>query len=69
MSCDELLLVCEVCKQDVLIFGADEATVTLQGPILGHDSEQLVLVALDMHDAQGRVRTHFRRLLLQEAVL
>ena len=64
LSCNELLLVCELCKRNALIFCTRGASAEHLGSVTGHGAEPLVLVALHMGQAGRRVRSHFQRLVL-----
>ena len=69
LSSNKLLLVCELCKRNVLIFGTRGASAEHLGSVTGHGVEPPVLVALHMGQAGRRVRSHFQRLALQCDVL
>ena len=68
-SCNEFLLVCELCKRNVIIFGTRGASAEHVGSVVGHGAEPRVLVALHMGHEGRRVRSHFQRLVLQCDVL
>ena len=70
LSYNELLLLCEVCQQNIMIFSVQGASLVYEGSSLGHPQSQVVLVALQDNASgrEARKRTHFQRLVLSSAV-
>ena len=66
LSYTELLLACEVAKQNVVIFGCDTDSAIYLGSILGHSNSDVALVGLRVQGGQTRVRSHFERLIPDE---
>ena len=63
LSADELMLVCELRQQNIAVFGRRQGQAKYLGAVTGHAGSPLVLVVLHLGDGQGRVRSHFQRLL------
>ena len=66
LSVAALLLVCELCSKNVMIFGARGSLLQFRGGVLGHGIEEPVLVALNEGTIATRVRGHFQRLISTE---
>ena len=66
LSANELLLVCELCHQNVAVFGAQDGSARFLGAVTGHEGSVPVLVALQLRGDEGCVRSHFQRLVLLE---
>ena len=62
LSADELMLVCELRQQNIVVFGNQRRQALFLGAVTGHAGSPLVLVVLHLGDGQGRVRSHFQRL-------
>ena len=65
LSCDELLLICELRRKNVIIFGRSgpDSQAHCVGSVTGHENSPLTLVTL-LIDPFGRTRSHFERLKL-----
>ena len=63
LSADELMLVCELRQQNIAVFGKQRRQARFLGAVTGHAGSPLVLVVLHLGDGQGRVRSHFQRLV------
>ena len=66
LSVAELLLVCELCSKNVMIFGTRGSLLHFRGGVLGHGNKEPVLVALNEETGATRVRGHFQRLISTE---
>ena len=69
LSCNELLLACELSHTDVVIFATRSEHASYLGSVTGFRNETPVLVALHGVDAGARVRSHFQRLVLMSHLL
>ena len=58
------MLVCELCHQNVMVFGTQDGSARFLGAVTGHQGAASVLVALHLGGEEGRVRSHFQRLVL-----
>ena len=65
LSYSELLLICELQRTNIVIFGTKEGRRSYLGSSLGHGDTAPVLVTLTTHD-ELRVRSHFQRLCLAQ---
>ena len=65
LSYSELLLLCELRKQDTYIFSNEGTSLVCKGSSLGHANSEIVLVVLQAPAGGGsaRGRTHFQRLV------
>ena len=63
LSANELLLVCELSQQNVAVFATHEERAQLHGSVTGHAASTNISVALHVGGADGRVRSHFQRLV------
>jgi hypothetical protein len=63
LSVNELLLLCEICQQNVAIFGTSAGTAQFLGTVKGHARSTNVMVAVHVGGSQARVRSHFQRLV------
>jgi hypothetical protein len=63
-SANELLLLCEICQQNVAIFGTNAGAAQFLGAVSGHASSTNVIVAVHLGSSQAHVRSHFQRLVL-----
>ena len=68
LSADELMLACELRRQNVAVFGRRHGQARFMGAVTGHAESPLVLVILHLDHDEGRVRSHFQRLVLAEEV-
>ena len=66
LNANELLLSCELRRQNVIVFGRRFGEARIVGAVTGHADSPLVLVILHIDDAENRVRSHFQRLVLLE---
>jgi len=57
------MLVCELRQQNIAVFGRRQRQARFLGAVTGHAGSPLVLVVLHLGDGQGRVRSHFQRLV------
>ena len=62
------MLVCDLRRQSVAVFGKLHGEVRFLGAVSGHAGLPLVLVVLHLHDGEARARSHFQRLVLAEDV-
>ena len=60
------MLVCELRQQNIAVLGQRQRQARFLGAVTGHAGSPLVLVVLHLGDGQGRVRSHFQRLVLSE---
>ena len=58
------MVICELARQNLAIFGRRQSEARFLGGVTGHAASPLVLVVLHLDHAEGRVRSHFQRLLL-----
>ena len=66
LNANELLLSCELRRQNIVVFGRRFGEARFVGAVTGHADSPLVLVILHIDDAENRVRSHFQRLVLSE---
>jgi hypothetical protein len=70
LSANELLLLCELSKQNAAIFGSDGVSAQFIGAVSGHEKSAGVMVSLHVgRGNQTRVRSHFQRLMLSTEIL
>ena len=67
LSYTELLLVCEIQRTNVIVFGTDDECRRFLGSSLGHAQQPPVMITLNVNDG-ARVRSHFQRLILASTV-
>ena len=68
LSANELMVICELGRQNLAVFGRQHGEARFLGGVTGHAESPLVLVVLHLDHAEGRVRSHFLRLVLTEDV-
>ena len=68
LNANELLLSCELRRQNIVVFGRRFGEARFMGAVTGHAESPLVLVILHLDDAEHRVRSHFQRLVRSEDV-
>ena len=66
LSANELMLICVLGRQNLAVFGRQHGEAQFLGGVAGHAESPLVLVVLHLDHAEGRVRSHFQRLVLTE---
>ena len=66
LSYSELLLVCEVHRQHLAIFGTRDDSLVYLGSCIHDDRSTIRCVALQGYNGLGRVRGHYQRLLLAD---
>ena len=66
LSANELMVICELARQNLAVFGRQESEARFLGGVTGHAESPLVLVVLHLDHAEGRVRGHFQRLVPTE---
>ena len=66
LNANELLLSCELRRQNIIVFGRRFGEARFVGAVAGLADSPLVLVILHIDDAENRVRSHFQRLVLSE---
>ena len=65
VSCNELLLICELRKKNCRTFMIADGVAHFCGEVLGHGLEEPVLVGIiDAGGVRGRIRSHFQRFVL-----
>ena len=63
LSYSELLLICEVMRFNVAVFGIRRGRASFLGSTLPRPHAEVRLVAMRMYDGPHRVRSHFERLI------
>jgi hypothetical protein len=61
LSCDELMLISELRRENLVIFSWSGSCAQYVGSVLGHEGSPVTLVAVKTN-ALRRVRSHFERL-------
>ena len=64
LSCNELLLACELNQTDVMVFGTRAEHADYLGSVTGFRNEIPMLVSLHVGEAGARVRSHFQRMVM-----
>ena len=60
------MVICELARQNLAVCGRQQWEARFLGGVTGHAEYPLALVVLHLDHAEGRVRSHFQRLVPTE---
>ena len=68
LSANEPMLACELRRRNFAVFGRRHGEASFLGAVAGHADSPLVMLILHLDNDEGRVRSHYRKLILAEDV-